>query len=179
MSKSMCLTVLVFSSLLGAAELPEKFAKKLNSAEETYKTAVQKADTARLYAVKKANLERIKALKAMLVEATKAGDFDTATEVNSRLDATPLKDEMLANAWQGPTGWGRFTFDSDGMMSQDSKKNTNIKWFVIDDDSALVTIHHEGQFQVLPFIFSKDRKKVTVFFVGRQGTANWEGTSIP
>lgn len=175
--------VLIFSLTLAtgvfAAELPEKFARKLNSADETYKTAVQKADAARFYAVQKANLERIKVLKAALVEATKAGDFDTATEVNSRLTATPLKDEMLANAWQGPTGWGRFTFDSDGMMSQDSKKNTNIKWFVIDDDSALVTIHHEGQFQVLRFIFSKDRKKVTVFFLGRQGSANWEGTSIP
>ncbi len=179
MSKSLCLAVLVFGSVLGAAELSEKFAKKINSAEETYKAAVQKADNTRFYAVQKANQDLTKVLKAALMDATKAGDFDAATEIKSRLTATPLREDMLAKTWQGPPGWGRFTFDSDGAVTQDSKKHTNGKWFVVDDDSALMTIYHEGQFQVLRFVFNKDRTKVTVYFIGVQREAAWEGKNIP
>ena len=70
-----------------AAEIAEKFAKRLESADAAYQSAVLKADNARFYALQKANADRVKVLKTSLVDATKAGDFDAATELKLRLTA--------------------------------------------------------------------------------------------
>lgn len=83
---SLCLVALCASGL-AAAEISEKFAKRLESADAAYQSAVQKADNTRFYAVQKASQERLKLLKAALADATKAGDFDAATELKSRLAA--------------------------------------------------------------------------------------------
>ncbi len=74
-----------FVSVVVAAEISEKFSKRLESVEATYQSAVQKADNTRFYAVQKANQERLKSLKAALSDATKAGDFDAATAVKARV----------------------------------------------------------------------------------------------
>lgn len=85
-----CLSVLVpvvLASTLLAADLAEKWSKRLESADANYQTAVQKADNVRFYAVQKAAQERVKILKAALADATKAGDFDAATEIKARVAA--------------------------------------------------------------------------------------------
>ena len=87
MSKSLCLAVLVFASGIAAAELSEKFSKRLESADAAYQAAIQKADNLRFYAVQKATQERVKVLKTALTDATKGGDFDAATEIKARLAA--------------------------------------------------------------------------------------------
>lgn len=69
------------------AELSEKIQKKLDTAEATYKAAIEKADNARFYAVQKASADRVKALKQLQTEATKAGDLDGATEIKARIAA--------------------------------------------------------------------------------------------
>lgn len=84
MSKSICLAA-CFAFGIAMADLPEKWAKRLDSTEANYQSAVQKADNTRFYAVQKANGDRLKALKTTLTDATKAGDFDAATEIKSRL----------------------------------------------------------------------------------------------
>ena len=70
-----------------AAELSEKFAKRLESADANYQSAVQKAGNVRFYAVQKAAQERAKILKVALSDATKAGDFEAATVIKSQLAA--------------------------------------------------------------------------------------------
>ena len=77
----------VLVSGLLAAELSEKFAKRLESADAAYQSAVTKADNVRFYALQKATLERVKILKGALSDATKAGDFDAATELKARVAA--------------------------------------------------------------------------------------------
>ena len=84
------LTSAVLISGAYAAELTEKFVKRLESADANYQTAVQKADNVRFYAVQKANQERLRLLKSALADATKAGDFDAATEIKRRLAAAEL-----------------------------------------------------------------------------------------
>ena len=79
--------VLVLASGLAAAELSEKFAKRLESADAAYQSAVQKADNVRFYALQKATQDRVKVLKSALTDATKAGDFDAAMEIKARLAA--------------------------------------------------------------------------------------------
>lgn len=74
----------VFSTV-AVAELTEKIQKKLDTAEATYKAAVDKADNVRFYAVQKATGDRVKALKMLMTEATKAGDLDGATEIKARI----------------------------------------------------------------------------------------------
>ena len=81
------LAVLVLASGLAAGELAEKWSKRLESADANYQQAIQKADNVRFYAVQKATQERVKVLKTALADATKAGDFDAATEIKSRLAA--------------------------------------------------------------------------------------------
>lgn len=75
----------IIATGLLAADLPEKWAKRLESTESNYQSAVQKADNIRFYAIQKASQERVKALKSALADATKAGDFDAATELKTRL----------------------------------------------------------------------------------------------
>lgn len=77
----------ILASSLLAADLAEKWSKRLESADANYQSAVQKADNVRFYAVQKATQERIKVLKTALTDATKSGDFDAATEIKSRLAA--------------------------------------------------------------------------------------------
>lgn len=81
-------TLFAFLVLLSgaiAADLPEKLAKRLDSADAAYNAAVQKADNVRSYAVQKAAKERLKTLKTALTDATKSGDFDLATEIKARV----------------------------------------------------------------------------------------------
>ena len=87
MLKTVCLTSLVLVSGLAATEISEKIAKRLESSEAAYQAAVQKADNARFYAIQKASQDRVKALKSALTEATKSGDFDSATELKARITA--------------------------------------------------------------------------------------------
>ena len=77
----------VLISAAYAADLPEKFAKRVETADVAYQAAVQKADNARYYALQKANADRVKLLKTALADATKSGDFDAATELKLRLTA--------------------------------------------------------------------------------------------
>ena len=83
--RSTLIASLALLSAAFAADIPEKFAKRLESADAAYNTAVQKADNARFYAVQKAAQERLKILKTALTEATKSGDFDSATEIKARV----------------------------------------------------------------------------------------------
>lgn len=78
------------------AELSEKIQKKLDTAEATYKAAVEKADNARFYAVQKASADRVKALKQLQTEATKAGDLDGATEIKARIAAAEAEGGIRA-----------------------------------------------------------------------------------
>ena len=84
-------TLIAFSFVLVsgllAAELSEKFAKRLESADAAYQSAVTKADNVRFYALQKATQDRVKILKSALTDATKAGDFDAATEIKRRVAA--------------------------------------------------------------------------------------------
>ncbi len=77
----------ILASTVLAADLAEKWSKRLESADATYQSAVQKADNVRFYAVQKAAQERLKVLKAALADATKSGDFDAATEIKARVAA--------------------------------------------------------------------------------------------
>ena len=91
MTKSICLAVLFLASGFALPELPERFAKRLESIELNYQSAVQKADHSRTVALHKASQERLKAIKSILSDATKSGDFDSATEVKARLVQTEAK----------------------------------------------------------------------------------------
>lgn len=81
--------VFIASTVLisGAAELSEKWTRRLENADSNYEQAVQKAENVRFYALQKATQDRVKVLKTALSDATKAGDFDAATEIKSRLSA--------------------------------------------------------------------------------------------
>ena len=68
-----------------AADLPEKFAKRVESADVAYQAAVLKADNSHFYALQAAASDRLKVLKTALADATKAGDFDTATALKKRI----------------------------------------------------------------------------------------------
>lgn len=81
------LVPLLIASTVLAADLSEKWSKRLESADANYQQAIQKADNTRFYAVQKATQERVKVLKTALADATKSGDFDAATEIKSRLAA--------------------------------------------------------------------------------------------
>lgn len=85
--KIICVSVLAALSSLGALSVSEKWAARLESADAAYHAAVAKADNVRFYALQKATQERAKVLKSALTDATKAGDFDAATEIKSRLAA--------------------------------------------------------------------------------------------
>lgn len=85
--RSILIAAAVLISGAYAADLSEKFAKRLESADVAYQAAVLKADNARYYALQKANADRVKLLKSALTDATKAGDFDAAAELKLRLTA--------------------------------------------------------------------------------------------
>lgn len=85
MSRNWLVVLAVGGSLAAAAELSEKFSKRIDSAEAAYQQAVAKADNTRFYAVQKANSDRVKSLKQALTDATKAGDFDAAMAIKERL----------------------------------------------------------------------------------------------
>lgn len=87
MGKTVLVVLFCASGLLAAETLAEKWSKRLESADANYQQAIQKADNVRFYAVQKATQERVKVLKTALADATKAGDFDAATEIKSRLAA--------------------------------------------------------------------------------------------
>lgn len=77
----------IIATGLLAADLPEKWSKRLESADAAYQSAMQKADNVRFYAVQKASQERLKVLRTTLADATKAGDFDAATEMKARIES--------------------------------------------------------------------------------------------
>ena len=168
---------LVAASTLTAAELSEKMSKKLTSAEETYKAAVQKADNARFYAVQKARQERTKTLKAALVEATKAGDFDAATELKTRLTATDLVESITAAEWFY-RDWGRFAFKADGTVLVQND-NSNHRWSALDEDSVLVLHRLQNRIKVSRFEFNKERTKANCWDFGVQGAVAWEAEKLP
>lgn len=85
MSRNLVVVAVLGCSIGVAADLSEKFSKRIESAESTYQQAVAKADNTRFYAVQKANSDRLKALKQALSDATKAGDFDAATAIKERI----------------------------------------------------------------------------------------------
>lgn len=65
-------------SVAFAADLAEKWQKRIDTAQAAYTEAVTKADNAYFYAKQKANVDRLKVLRTVLTDATKAGDFDAA-----------------------------------------------------------------------------------------------------
>lgn len=87
MSRNLLAVVVVFGSVALAADLSEKWQKRLDSADGVYQVAKMKADNARFYAMQKANADRLKVLKTALVDATKLGDFDAATAIKERITA--------------------------------------------------------------------------------------------
>ncbi|MDB5339705.1 MAG: hypothetical protein JWN70_5324 [Planctomycetaceae bacterium] len=87
MSRNILAIVVVFGSVAFAADLSEKWQKRLDSADGIYQAAKMKADNARFYAMQKANADRLKLLKTALADATKAGDFDAATAIKERVAA--------------------------------------------------------------------------------------------
>lgn len=87
MGKTVLVVLFCASGLLAAETLAEKWSKRLESADANYQQAIQKADNVRFYAVQKATQERVRVLKTALADATKAGDFDAATEIKARLAA--------------------------------------------------------------------------------------------
>ncbi|MES2793806.1 MAG: C-type lectin domain-containing protein [Planctomycetota bacterium] len=87
MYKSIFLTTLICLSSVAAADLSEKWSKRLETADTIYQTAIRKADETRLVAVKKATLDRVRVLKSAIADSTKSGDFTAATELQSRLEA--------------------------------------------------------------------------------------------
>ena len=90
MYKAAGIVGLLFVSGLAAADLSEKWVKRIDSTERVYHVAVQKADNARFYAVQKANTDRLKTLKSALTDATKAGDFDAATKLKELIGAAEV-----------------------------------------------------------------------------------------
>jgi hypothetical protein len=87
MYKSIFLITLICLSSAAAADLSEKWSKRLESADTIYQAAIKKAEDTKSIAVKKATLERVRVLKSAISDATKSGDFTAATELQSRLEA--------------------------------------------------------------------------------------------
>lgn len=88
MIRFVLIAVSVFvSSLVVAAELSEKWTRRIESAEAIYQAAIRKAEDVKSIAVRKATLERMRVLKSAISDATKAGDFSAATELQARLEA--------------------------------------------------------------------------------------------
>lgn len=174
MSKSFCVAILIFTSVLTAAELPERFAKTINPAEDTYKLAVQEADDAYSYAVQKANLERTKVLKAVLLEATKAGELETALEIKARIISDPLKASITNVEWLGPPKpeWGKFVFRTDGKLEIEHWDGT-ARWMVLDEHSVIVIAEKSDQFWVDVVKFDQDRTQATSHHVGRMTGPAW------
>lgn len=85
MSRNLLAVLVVFGSVVCAADLPAKWASRIETADGTYQQAVQTADNTRFYAVQKANATRVKAFRQVLTDATKAGDFDAATTIKERV----------------------------------------------------------------------------------------------
>jgi len=79
---------LIAFSAVALAEVSEKIQKKLDAADEAYKSAVDKADNTRFYAVQKAHADRVKVLRQALIEATKAGDFEGASKLKDLVDSS-------------------------------------------------------------------------------------------
>ncbi|MES2793807.1 MAG: C-type lectin domain-containing protein [Planctomycetota bacterium] len=88
MFRSICVATLIFGGGLAAAgTLAERWAKRVESADATYQTTVKKAEDTKSIVVRKATLERVRVLKSAISDATKAGDFTAATELQTRLEA--------------------------------------------------------------------------------------------
>ncbi|MDB5336169.1 MAG: hepatic lectin [Planctomycetaceae bacterium] len=85
MSQNLLAVAVIFGSVAFAADLSEKWQKRLESADGLYQAAKMKADNARFYALQKANSDRLKLLKTALADATKSGDFDAATAIKERI----------------------------------------------------------------------------------------------
>lgn len=102
MGKTVLVVLFCASGLLAAETLAEKWSKRLESADANYQQAIQKADNVRFYAVQKATQERVRVLKTALADATKAGDFDAATEIKARVtEAETISVEDPADAIRG------------------------------------------------------------------------------
>ena len=78
---------LMFGALgIHAADtLPEKWSKRVESADGTYQSAARRAEGLYLLAVQKANTDRLKLFRQVLADVTKAGDFDAATAIKSQI----------------------------------------------------------------------------------------------
>lgn len=93
MLKHLAVFALLFVSAIAVAQTPpatrlaEKWLKRVSAIDAGFETAVMKADSGRFYALQKANGDRLKALKTVLADATRAGDFDAATEIKQRVTA--------------------------------------------------------------------------------------------
>ncbi|MDB5388980.1 MAG: C-type lectin domain protein [Planctomycetaceae bacterium] len=79
--------VVLCCSVSVAAEISEKWQKRINDAEASYTAAVAKADTVRANAVQKANADRLAVLKKALSEATKAKDEDAIEALKEKVAA--------------------------------------------------------------------------------------------
>lgn len=85
--KSIGIFALFIAWLATGVSIAEKFSKRVTTLEESYSNAAMKADNTRFYAIQKANTDRIKGFKSILTDATKAGDFETATAIKIKLEA--------------------------------------------------------------------------------------------
>jgi hypothetical protein len=88
--RKLLVVFMLFVSTTVAAELAEKWRKRISGVNVVYTAAVTKADNARFFAIQKANSERLSILKKTLSDATKAGDFDAAALLNEKVRLAEL-----------------------------------------------------------------------------------------
>lgn len=74
-------------SVTVAADLADKWQKRIDTAQAAYNESVAKAENTFFYAKQKANADRLKVLRQVLTDATKAGDFDAAMSVKALVTA--------------------------------------------------------------------------------------------
>jgi hypothetical protein len=96
MLRNLLAIVVVFGPVAFAADLSEKWQKRLDSADGLYQAAKLKAENTRFYALQKANGDRLKLLKTALADATKAGDFDAATAIKERITSAAKEGTVRA-----------------------------------------------------------------------------------
>lgn len=88
MRSRIVLAVFVFgyAASITAEPLAQQWQKRISAIELNYEAGKVKAEDARVNALAKVQKDRLAALKKVLSDATKAGDFNAATEVKARLD---------------------------------------------------------------------------------------------
>jgi hypothetical protein len=105
--KWFAVAVLCGSMSFAAAQLTEKWQKRLDAIEETYSSTILKSDKARMVSVQKANADRVRAIKVAQTDATKRFDVDAATlkAINDRL-AKAEQDAIIRVKPEGTTSFG-------------------------------------------------------------------------